>query len=225
MKVSFLNRKKEKLVGVLEGVGKKGVVLCHGFTGQKAGTKVFSDALKKDFLVLRFDFSGNGESEGLFEEADYSKETEDALCAIEFMRKQGCSSIGIVGHSMGGAVAILTASRTKVSCVASLASPASPRPELMAKHAREWVGKELPPAFLRDIAKIDIVGAAARVNAPLLIVHGNSDSIIDVSEADKLYENAKDPKKKVIIKNMDHDFAGKVQDVIREVVEWLKIYL
>ena len=88
-KVAFKNKQGETLVGILEGSGDKGVILCHGFTGNKSSPVLHTLAhgLKDAFLCLRFDFSGNGESEGKFEDSNYSKETSDLLCAIQFMKK------------------------------------------------------------------------------------------------------------------------------------------
>ncbi len=223
MKVSFLNKQKEKLIGILEGQGKKGVVLLHGFTGNKAGMNPFADFLRDEFLTLRFDFSGNGESEGVFEEATYSKETDDALAAVDFMKKRGCASIALVGHSMGAAVALLAGA--KVDVVVSLAGPSKPNPQRMTKYAREWVNKELPKSFLDDLAKTDILAAVKKIKAPLLIVHGSSDSVLPVKEAYELDKLANNPKKLVILPGTDHDFGEETPQVLQEVREWLQKYL
>lgn len=225
MKISFLNKQKEKLVGILEGKGKKGVILLHGFTGNKAGMNPIADALRDEFLTLRFDFSGNGESEGIFEEATYSKETDDALAAVDFMKNQGCTSLALVGHSMGAAVALLAGAKTKVDVVVSLAGPSKPNPQRMAKYAREWVNKDLPKSFLDDLAKTDILAAVKKIKNPLLIVHGGSDSVLPVAEAYELDKLANNPKKLVILPGIDHDFGEETPQVLREVREWLQKYL
>lgn len=228
MKVSFLNRQKEKLAGVLEGTGTKGVIFSHGFTGNKDEWGRFLKAtlvVAKDFRVLRFDFSGNGESEGKFEESHFSKETDDLLSAIAFMKEQGCTSIGLYGHSMGGAVSILAAAREKVQAVATSAAVVYPNPARMAKFAREWVNKELPTEFLENVANTNVLQAVSKINAPLLIMHGDRDTIIPVEEARQLYAHAKEPKKLVIINGADHDFEGQVEQLAKEMAEWMKKYL
>ncbi|MEM3153979.1 MAG: alpha/beta fold hydrolase [Candidatus Woesearchaeota archaeon] len=230
-KVFFKNRQKEKLVGILEGDGPKCVIMLHGFTGNKDEWGRFeriSEILSgKDFCVLRFDFSGNGESEGRFEEAHYGKETDDALSAIAFMKKRGCTSIGLHGHSMGGAVAILAASKEKVNAVAVTAPSSLPIPERLARYAREWVGKKLPPEFLENIASTNVLAAAEKINAPLLIVHGDNDTIIPVDDSKILYNHAKEPRKLVVVPNLDHDFGDlkAADETVREIVEWFQKYL
>lgn len=230
-KVTFLNKNKEKLVGILEGSGKKGVIFLHGFTGNKDEWGRFgkiSEKLAQDgFLVLRFDFSGNGESDGIFEESHFEKQTTDALSAIAFMKKQGCTSIGLYGHSMGGAVAILAGAKAKVNAVTVTAAAALPDPVLLAQYARDWVNKELPPDFLENVASTNVMAAAGELKAPLLIIHGDKDTIVDVSASKELYAHANEPKSLVIVKGADHDFAHphEAQRAIEEIVAWMKKYL
>lgn len=230
-KVTFLNKYKEKLVGILEGSGKKGVIFLHGFTGNKEEWGRFSKISEKlaqdGFLVLRFDFSGNGESEGRFEESHYGKETNDALSAIEFMKKQGCASIGLYGHSMGGAVAILAATKTKVNAVAVTAAASLPDPALLAQYAHDWVNKELPQDFLENVASTNVMAAARELKVPLLIIHGDKDTIVEVNASKQLYAHANEPKSLVIVAGADHDFAHphEAQRAIEKITEWFKKYL
>lgn len=230
-KITFLNKQGEKLVGILQGEGTKGVIFSHGFTGNKDEwgrfVRIADELSKVGFLVLRFDFSGNGESEGKFEEAHYGKQVPDLLSAIDFMKHQGCKSVGLYGHSMGGAVSILAAAKTKVDAVAVTASVVFPIPERMARYAREWVNKELPPEFLENVASVNILEAAAKIKSPLLIIHGDKDTVINMKESKELYAHVNAPKKLVIIKGADHDFEEQEQaeQVIKEIVSWMKLYL
>ncbi len=230
-KVTFLNKHKEELVGILEGSGKKGVIFLHGFTGNKDEWGRFSKISEKlaqdGFLVLRFDFSGNGESEGIFEESHFGKQTTDALSAIAFMKKQGCASIGLYGHSMGGAVAILAGAKATVNAIAVTAAAALPDPALLAQYARDWVNKELPPDFLENVASTNVMAAARELKAPLLIIHGDKDTVVDVSVSKELYKHANEPKSLVIVAGADHDFAHphEAQRAIEEIVAWMKKYL
>ena len=117
--VSFKNKSGENLKGYLHipdsGKYKYGIVLAHCFTCSRHVKimREMCDFLASDFLVLRFDFSGNGESEGKFEDANYTKEIGDFNSAISFLLKQGAKSVGALGHSMGSAISVLAGPKNK----------------------------------------------------------------------------------------------------------------
>jgi alpha/beta superfamily hydrolase len=78
-KVFFKNKENLKLCGVLHGSASRGdicAIVCHGFAGDKDRSFIPELACGLEgqgFLALRFDFSGNGESEGLFEDRTWAK--------------------------------------------------------------------------------------------------------------------------------------------------------
>ncbi|MBS3147694.1 alpha/beta fold hydrolase [Candidatus Woesearchaeota archaeon] len=227
MDVTFKNNKGEKLAGILEGSGSKGVILCHGFTGNKDEPLLKSLAkslVQAGFLVLRFDFSGNGKSEGKFEESHHEKEFGDLLCAIAFLKEKGCDSIGLVGHSMGGEVALLAGREVKLSGMATLSTPVHLSAELLLKFAMDWAGKKLSDEFLEVVARTDLIKAVKNIKAPLLVIHGKNDTIVEVEEADELYGNANEPKKKVIV-DSNHNLLKDRAKVIEEVVLWMRKYI
>ncbi|KAK3161100.1 hypothetical protein QOZ80_1BG0071830 [Eleusine coracana subsp. coracana] len=112
-KVAVTNKHGESLVGVLHNAGSnKVVVLCHGFAASKDDS-IFHDLVaaltKQGFSAFRFDFSGNGESEGEFEYGNYRKETDDLHSVVAYL-KEKYDVTAIVGHSKGGNVVVLYAS-------------------------------------------------------------------------------------------------------------------
>jgi fermentation-respiration switch protein FrsA (DUF1100 family) len=143
------------------------------------------------------------------------------------MKKQGCTSIGLYGHSMGGAVAILAGAKAKVNAVTVTAAAALPDPALLAQYARDWVNKELPPDFLENVASTNVMAAARELKAPLLIIHGDKDTVVNVNTSKQLYTHANEPKSLVIVAGADHDFAHphEAQRAIEEIVPWMKKYL
>ena len=98
------------------------VVIRHGVTGNKDRPFIIelANAIAKTGIhVLRFSFTGNGESDGHFSDSTITKEVED----LESVLKAVCEyTITYAGHSMGGAVCVLRASRdSRISKLISLA--------------------------------------------------------------------------------------------------------
>ncbi|KAG2241187.1 hypothetical protein Bca52824_096829, partial [Brassica carinata] len=105
----------EKLVGLLHETGSREVVvLCHGFKSDKNNTilKNVAAALEKEGIsAFRFDFSGNGESEGGFNYGNYKYEADDLHSVIHHFSNTNRVVTTIIGHSRGGNVVLLCASK------------------------------------------------------------------------------------------------------------------
>lgn len=121
---TFLNKKGLKLKGLLVdgGAGSKEVcILCHGFRSSKqSGTlsALATGLAEAGVSTFRFDFSGNGESEGKFAYGNYWQEVEDLRAAVEFLTSRGSRVVCVVGHSKGGNCVVLYASKYyDVPCV------------------------------------------------------------------------------------------------------------
>jgi len=87
------------------------VVFLPGFASDMAGTKA---GLLAGFCaghgqaMLRFDYSGHGESGGAFTDGTIGRWTEDALAVID---RESTGDLLLVGSSMGGWIALLAALR------------------------------------------------------------------------------------------------------------------
>ena len=57
------------------------------------------------FGVLRFDFTGLGESEGDFADTNFSGNVEDLVAAADYLKEDYKAPTLLVGHSLGGAIA------------------------------------------------------------------------------------------------------------------------
>jgi len=247
-KVSFLNKQGEKLVGIFEYPQKKSnncVICCHGFTISK--NQVLIKELAKNLAqsgitAFRFDFSGNGESEGDFGDASYIKEASDLKAAINFIYKKGYKNIGVVGHSMGGAVSLLaSANNKKVKAVAELAGVAFPvkvieshfdKKQIEQAHERgstefQFWKKSLilNKKFFDDLHQADVLEAVRNIKAPLLIIHGLKDNTVPFDNAQAIFEVANEPKEFHRIPNANHFFAKQTKEVVNLVNKWMKRYL
>ncbi|MGQ0666241.1 MAG: alpha/beta hydrolase, partial [Nitrospiraceae bacterium] len=101
---------------------RKIAVLCHGFLSGKNSTtnKTLARMLtERGIATFRFDFFGQGESEGPFEQITNTLAVGQTLSALDLVRQKGYHRIGLMGSSFGGLVAILTAAqRTDLACLA-----------------------------------------------------------------------------------------------------------
>jgi fermentation-respiration switch protein FrsA (DUF1100 family) len=200
------------------------VVFCHGRAGSKAPDLIYVPQFRQHgFNVLLFDFRAHGESDGHKSSLVYY-ERQDLLAAIAYLQERGIREVGLMGFSMGAAVAIATAplsqavraviadsafAEMRTILVTYLQQHGIPRPlasrlaTLIIWAAGLRLGCQLPDADpLRWVGHI-----APR---PLLLIHGGQDQGIPVSDAHRLYEAAGDPKELWVVPEAEHRCADKV---------------
>ncbi|KAF8388806.1 hypothetical protein HHK36_025486 [Tetracentron sinense] len=114
-RIIIQNNYGEKLVGVLHETGStEFVILCHGFRSTKEHNTMVNLAAaleKAGISSFRFDFAGNGESEGLFQYGNYQREADDLHAVVSHFCGEKRVISAILGHSKGGNVVLLYASR------------------------------------------------------------------------------------------------------------------
>jgi putative redox protein len=228
-RITFANPSGDALAGVLsipERPNGKGVVLLHCFLCTKYHRimRALCESLAAGgFTVLRFDFSGNGESGGRLEESTYSKMVGDVEAAVSLLQKRGITTVGLAGHSMGAMLSLLSAHADKrVVAVAFIAgsSAAARVREIFPPRVLEKVEKEgmadtfiygrqirINREFLHDLERYDVKPAAEELKRPLLIVHGTRDDVIPPYHAEDLYGWASEPKTLEWIEGADHLFS------------------
>jgi len=244
--IQFSNLSGEKLAGtfhVPSDNSRHGIILGHCFTCSRH-TKILRDLslalVDVGFKVLRFDFSGNGQSEGNFSESSYSKQVDDIKTAASFMSAQDVSWIGVAGHSMGAMVALLAASQMdSIKAICTLAAKASPLQsfhflsqdqiqELQKTGRVNFISRgrnlELTEAFFADAAKYDLSSIMPSLLQPLMVVHGDMDEIIPVENAYKLEQYKRSNTELAIISGADHMFSQDEhrQEVAQRVSQWFK---
>jgi|SRR6056297_1670328 len=108
-KVSFKNESDLNLIGDLHTTDSdKIIILAHGFTNNRSSQKRFdrlaNSLTDNQFNVLKFDFSGCGESDPALIELE--QEIEDLKTAINYVKKRGYQKIALFGNSLGGLVCL-----------------------------------------------------------------------------------------------------------------------
>jgi uncharacterized protein len=220
----------------------------HGFTGQRIEPhRLFVKTARKladeGFVVLRFDFRGSGESQGDFRDMTISGEIKDSLASLDFLKSQphvDPRRIGILGLSMGGFVASHVASQSRLvkTLVLWAAGARPPRffhndAHLADKNHKRWLkkgewdfgGMVLGTAFLKDLKKAEnLLPKLARFKGKALVIHGELDATVPVSEAEAYRKTLGQRAAVYILKGADHTFNRKEweEEVIDTTAKWLK---
>lgn len=203
--IQFDNHLGEALAGTLhlpQRPTEHGVVAGHCFTcSRHTGVlrRICAGLCDCGFMALRFDFSGNGQSQGRFEASTWSKQILEMETAVSLMRHKGASWIGLAGHSLGAAIALLTARKIRsISAVCRVAGRTSSARLLhfLTPHQQQHLaqggdvtftsrGRQLTIRrdFFEDAERHDLAAATRLLTIPMLVVHGDRDAIIPVSEA------------------------------------------
>lgn len=215
------------------------VVVCHGFTGSKEGggkAMAMADALaaQTGFSFLLFDFAGNGQSEGQFEDLTLTRQIQDLGAVIDWCQKQDRAPVVTMGRSFGGSTVLAQAARdSRVHAVCTWAAPVHLADLFSAvilsetEDGRVILADEngtvhLKKEFARDLARHDLLQAGADISPrPLLIIHGEYDDVVSVKEAEELYAAAAEPRELHIIPRADHQFSATAKQVWEIVGRWL----
>lgn len=256
----FFDNEGERLYGMLHAPEDRkrfypGIVMCHGFTGEKVeANRLFVTAARelagRGFVALRFDFRGSGESEGDFSDVTFPGEVSDALAALEFLAEQpevDTSCIGVLGLSMGGAVAAVAAARSRLVRAVVLWSAVA-RMELIGDLVRARTLATLPNQrgfsptvfdigglavgedFIESLGEFDPLREIARTKAPVLVVHGTGDEVVPPEHA-ALYcgalEAAGGRHERLDIPGADHVYSSLQwqNDVINASIAWFARHL
>jgi esterase/lipase len=225
-KITFSNSTGHQLSAIMEmpdaDTPKAFALFAHCFTCNKNLTAVknIGRALNsKGIAVLRFDFTGLGESEGDFENTNFSSNIEDLLSAAEFLKENYKAPNIMIGHSLGGAAAIYAAAILEsVEVVATVGTPSDPSHvtnlfENGIEHINEHgvanvsIGGRsftIKKQFLDDIKEKDLRQTVHQLHKPILILHSPQDNTVSIESAAAIYQAARHPKSFISLDGADH---------------------
>ena len=245
----FENSDGVTLAGALEepSTPRRGVaVFAHCFTCHKnvrAASHVSKGLRDQGFAVLRFDFTGLGQSEGDFANTNFSTNLEDLRSAIKALKGQGMTVDLLVGHSLGGAAVLAVAGEfDDIKLVATIGAPSDPAHVLhlfddgvisrIEKDGQAEISLGGRPfsvrkEFIEDVNKAMLLENLASSRKPLLICHSPTDSVVNIDHARKIYEAARHPKSFVSLDGADHLLreAADAKFVASLVSTWATRYL
>uniref|UniRef100_C6E703 OsmC family protein n=1 Tax=Geobacter sp. (strain M21) TaxID=443144 RepID=C6E703_GEOSM len=225
-KVSFPNSRGEQLAARLELPDDEQpvayAIFAHCFTctkNLKAVVNITRAMSSKRIAVLRFDFTGLGESEGDFSRTTFSSELSDLVSAARFLEQEYAAPKILVGHSLGGAAVLAAAGEIpSAQGIATIAAPFTPA------HLRHLLGESAQRIEREGEATVHLGGSdftirksllddleahrpeefLDRLKAALLVMHSPGDRIVGIDNASRIFEAARFPKSFISLGEADH---------------------
>ena len=247
-KVTFSNDEGHELAGLLdlpEDEPRAFALFAHCFTCSKnikAASNIARALSRSGFGVLRFDFTGLGQSEGDFAESSFSSNVSDLLAAARFLADEYEAPALLVGHSLGGtAVLQAAASVESARAVATIGSPAEPahvkhlfadaEDTLEADGSAEVLLGGRPftirREFVDDLEKHDLPATIGSLRKALLVMHAPLDDVVEIDNASRMFQAAKHPKSFVSLDGADHLLTSDADSAYagHVVAAWAERYL
>ena len=191
------------------GNGKNTIVLLHGWGQNIAMMKPIGDKLQKNNRIIIVDLPGFGESsepESIWSMYDYTD------CVHELLKSLKVSNPIMIGHSFGGKISLIYASKYKVQKLVLFGSPFKKEIEKLSTKtkilkslkkvpilknlegfAKKHIGSrdykqasELLRKILVEHVNLDITEDVKKIKCPTLIVWGTMDQEVPIERAYEL---------------------------------------
>ncbi|MEM7567006.1 MAG: alpha/beta fold hydrolase [Pseudomonadota bacterium] len=220
-------------------------LFAHCFTCSKdlfSVTRISSELARQGIAVLRFDFTGLGQSGGDFANTNFSSNVGDIIAAVDHMRETYEAPALLIGHSLGGAAVLCAAGQVpEVKGVVTIGAPSD------AAHVVEQFGADISrieedgeaqvslagrPFFIRKQFLDDVRAQSIRehirsIDAALLVLHSPTDQTVGIENASNIFLAAKHPKSFVSLDGADHLLTDKRDGVFAAqlISSWSARYL
>ena len=202
-------------------------IASHCFTCSKDTITVFRISrllAAKGIAVLRFDFTGLGNSAGDFATSSFTTDVADVRAAAGFLRDNYAAPTLLIGHSLGGTAMLAAATAiASVKGVVTIASPSQPA------HVLHHFGPALPllergitasiqvagryyqiePPFVEDLRRYDMRERLALLDKPVLIFRVLNDALVDETNADEIQAWTSGPSTIITLDKADHLLTNK----------------
>lgn len=211
------------------------VVLGHGVTADKDRPLLIAIAeglSKKGWPCIRYSFSGNGASQGRFEDSNITKEIDDLQSILNTVPQE--KRIAYIGHSMGAAVGVKTAaSGMAIQVLVSLAGMVDTKGFVEREFGDQVPGQgfmwdepkcPLSESFVKDLEEIEsVLPDAKEIISPWLLFHGTEDDVVPIEDSRQAYEAARCEKELIEVPGAGHMFGEESYGLIVDKIDvWLR---
>lgn len=220
-------------------------LFAHCFTCSKdlLAVKNISRALNEEGIgVMRFDFTGLGQSEGDFADSNFSSNVQDLIAAANALGAEFEAPQLIIGHSLGGAAAIFAASEIEsIKAVATIGSPSQPEHvKHLLKGSLDTIAENdsaivniggrdftIKKQFVDDLQNRDMFKVVKALRKPILVLHSPQDTTVGIQNAADIYSAAMHPKSFVSLDGADHLLSRKADSTYAGsvIAGWASRYL
>ena len=246
-KLIIKNSYGEKLAGILHESKSENIVLvCPGRVCTKEEyfyPELCESLASNGFNSFRFDFSGNGESGGKFEECTISKDILDIKSVVDYFKSKGYEIFCLIGHSLGAVEVLLYQSKyNSARRVVDIAAYADQRDATIKKFSEKQIEELNEKGFIKanswgkkfnvykkyfyDRANYwDIRKQVKKIKTPILVVHGTEDKDVPLENSEKIAFALNKKSKFVPIIGAEHFYANPKhrQRLFKEINSWLKL--
>ncbi|MDH5612048.1 MAG: alpha/beta hydrolase [Gammaproteobacteria bacterium] len=248
IKISFTGGSGHTLDARLElpdGTPQAYAICCHCFTCSKDTLTTYriSKALAaKGYATLRFDFTGLGNSDGVFSKTGFSSNVADIRAAIDYLLVHYQTPALLIGHSLGGTAVLEAVMQLKgdiaekIRAVVTIASPSQPDHVLHHfGHALTLLEQGIPssievagehyeiePEFVKDLRSFNMRQRLANFNKPTLIFNIANDPLVGEKNATELNKWIKGNSTIITLQNSDHLLSKKddIDQVTQDIIDW-----
>jgi putative redox protein len=218
-------------------------LFAHCFTCGKdiaAASRIARALTAKGIAVLRFDFTGLGNSDGDFSNTNYSSSVGDLKAAADFLKQNYQAPSLLIGHSLGGAAVLSVAHQLpEVKAIATIGAPHEAQHVVHNFAANlDTINQEgaaevilgfrkfvIKKQFIDDVKQTE--SKIGSLKKALLVMHSPLDSTVKISEAEKIYKEAKHPKSFVSLDSADHLVSNKndAEYIAATIAAWASRYI
>ena len=226
LKVSFANSRNERLDARLDLPEDEQPIayalFAHCFTctkNIKAAVNIAKALSRAKIAVLRFDFTGLGQSEGDFSETNFTTNVADLIAAADYLAENHQAPQIIIGHSLGGAAVLQAAGEiASLRAIVTVAAPHDPvHVTRLFDETREKIEQEgsakvklegrtftIKQQFLEDLEMQQLDGHIQNLKTALLVMHSPRDKTVGIDNAAAIYQTARHPKSFISLDDADH---------------------